>query len=135
MDGNVAEDVATVDNTGKLTLKKPADSLTVTVTGKKDGKVIMSDSATFNVVYAYDMKIDQKSLDWADLTVGATAGANRTYTFTKTAESELVRFEWEIDGEGASITNAGVATFAQSAIGTEIAVTCKGYIEGNIEPS
>lgn len=129
-------DYATVSETGLVTLKEGADNntVTVTVTGKKDGKVIMSDSVSFNVVYAYDMKIDQKSLDWADLTVGATAGANRTYTFTKTAESELVRFEWEIDGEGASITNAGVATFAQSAIGTEIAVTCKGYIEGNIEP-
>lgn len=121
---NVAEDVATVDNTGKLTLKKPADSLTVTVTGKKDGKVIMSDSATFKVVEEWSTTITNKptSLDWNDLADG------KTFTLD-VAKSKGLTLEYSSDNEAVAVEN-GVLTFAPAAIGQDVTITVNGMLNG-----
>lgn len=121
---NVAEDVATVDNTGKLTLKKPADSLTVTVTGKKDGKVVMSDSATFKVVEEWSTTITNKptSLDWNDLADG------KTFTL-EVAKSKGLTLEYSSDNEAVTVEN-GVLTFAPAAIGQDVTITVKGMLNG-----
>lgn len=121
---NVAEDVATVDNTGKLTLKKPADSLTVTVTGKKDGKVIMSDSATFKVVEEWSTTITNKptSLDWNDLADG------KTFTLD-VAKSKGLTLEYSSDNEAVAVVN-GVLTFAPAAIGQDVTITVNGMLNG-----
>lgn len=121
---NVAEDVATVDNTGKLTLKKPADSLTVTVTGKKDGKVIMSDSATFKVVENWSTTITNKptSLDWNDLADG------KTFTL-EVAKSKGLTLEYSSDNEAVAVVN-GVLTFAPAAIGQDVTITVNGMLNG-----
>ena len=121
---NVAEDVATVDNTGKLTLKKPADSLTVTVTGKKDGKVIMSDSATFKVVEEWSTTITNKptSLDWNDLADG------KTFTLD-VAKSKGLTLEYSSDNEAVAVEN-GVLTFATAAIGQDVTITVNGMLNG-----
>lgn len=124
---NVAEDVATVDNTGKLTLKKPADSLTVTVTGKKDGKVIMSDSATFKVVEEWSTTITNKptSLDWNDLADG------KTFTLD-VAKSKGLTLEYSSDNEAVAVEN-GVLTFAPAAIGQDVTITVKGMLNGVVK--
>lgn len=121
---NVAEDVATVDNTGKLTLKKPADSLTVTVTGKKDGKVIMSDSATFKVVENWSTTITNKptSLDWNDLADG------KTFTL-EVAKSKGLTLEYSSDNEAVTVEN-GVLTFAPASIGQDVTITVNGMLNG-----
>ena len=121
---NVAEDVATVDNTGKLTLKKPADSLTVTVTGKKDGKVVMSDSATFKVVEEWSTTITNKPtlLDWNDLADG------KTFTLD-VAKSKGLTLEYSSDNEAVAVEN-GVLTFAPAAIGQDVTITVKGMLNG-----
>ena len=121
---NVAEDVATVDNTGKLTLKKPADSLTVTVTGKKDGKVIMSDSATFKVVENWSTTITNKptSLDWNDLADG------KTFTL-EVAKSKGLTLEYSSDSETVTVED-GVLTFAPASIGQDVTITVNGMLNG-----
>lgn len=124
---NVAEDVATVDNTGKLTLKKPADSLTVTVTGKKDGKVVMSDSATFKVVEEWSTTITNKPtlLDWNDLADG------KTFTLD-VAKSKGLTLEYSSDNEAVAVEN-GVLTFAPAAIGQDVTITVKGMLNGVVK--
>lgn len=124
---NVAEDVATVDNTGKLTLKKPADSLTVTVTGKKDGKVVMSDSATFKVVEEWSTTITNKptSLDWNDLADG------KTFTL-EVAKSKGLTLEYSSDNEAVTVEN-GVLTFAPTSIGQDVTITVKGMLNGVVK--
>ena len=124
---NVAEDVATVDNTGKLTLKKPADSLTVTVTGKKDGKVVMSDSATFKVVEEWSTTITNKptSLDWNDLADG------KTFTL-EVAKSKGLTLEYSSDSETVTVED-GVLTFAPASIGQDVTITVKGMLNGVVK--
>lgn len=120
-------DYATVDGTGKVTLKGSAigNNVTVTVYGKLNGSVVISDSVTFGVTAVYSVEITNKpaSLDWADLASG------RTFALETSAATELT-LVWSVDETDYASVNNGVVTFTEAAIGNEVTVTVKGMLDG-----
>lgn len=120
-------DYATVDGTGKVTLKGSAigNNVTVTVYGKLNGNVVLTDSVTFGVTAVYSVEITNKpaSLDWADLASG------RTFTLETSAATELT-LVWSVDQTDYATVNNGVVTFTEAAIGNDVTVTVKGMLDG-----
>lgn len=120
-------DYATVDGTGKVTIKGSAigNNVTVTVYGKLNGNVVLTDSVTFGVTAVYSVEITNKpaSLDWADLASG------RTFTLETSAATELT-LVWSVDQPDYATVNNGVVTFTEAAIGNDVTVTVKGMLDG-----
>ena len=120
-------DYATVDGTGNVTLKGSAigNNVTVTVYGKLNGNVVLTDSVTFGVTAVYSVEITNKpaSLDWADL------ASDRTFTLETSAATELTLI-WSVDQTDYATVNNGVVTFTEAAIGNDVTVTVKGMLDG-----